>query len=285
VEKYAYLIVAHKDDYTFRTLLAMLDDARNDIYIHMDSKNKDYKEQDISLKYSKVYHTKRTNITWGAYSLINAELILLKMATSNGMYHHYHLISGSDLPIKSQDDIIRFFDNNEDKEFIHFDSLQYWGYRTMYYHILQEYIGRKRFNLAWLVQKIFVRFQGLLHIYRNSNISFYKGSNWWSITDTFARYVISREGWIKKIFKNTYCGDEFVVQTIIADSPYWFNIYKTDDEKTCSNMRLINWEKGKCCTLEIKDYDLIMDSDMMFARKFDDRVDGEIISIIYRKFI
>ena len=40
--KQAYLIMAHKDDFVFRTLLRMLDDSRNDIFIHMDAKNKDY---------------------------------------------------------------------------------------------------------------------------------------------------------------------------------------------------------------------------------------------------
>lgn len=39
MKKHAYLVIAHKDDLTFRTLLQMLDDVRNDIYIHMDSKN------------------------------------------------------------------------------------------------------------------------------------------------------------------------------------------------------------------------------------------------------
>ena len=42
----AYLIVAHKDDFVFRTLLRMLDDVRNDIFIHMDIKNKSYHQEE-----------------------------------------------------------------------------------------------------------------------------------------------------------------------------------------------------------------------------------------------
>lgn len=37
--KHAYLVMAHKDDETLRTLLRTLDDPRNDIFIHMDAKN------------------------------------------------------------------------------------------------------------------------------------------------------------------------------------------------------------------------------------------------------
>lgn len=33
--KHAYLVMAHKDDETLRTLLRTLDDPRNDIFIHM----------------------------------------------------------------------------------------------------------------------------------------------------------------------------------------------------------------------------------------------------------
>lgn len=40
----AYLIMAHKDDLVFRTLLRMIDDPRNDIFVHMDVKNKEYDE-------------------------------------------------------------------------------------------------------------------------------------------------------------------------------------------------------------------------------------------------
>ena len=37
-KKQAYLIMAHKYDFTFRTLIKMLDNKNNDIFIHMDKK-------------------------------------------------------------------------------------------------------------------------------------------------------------------------------------------------------------------------------------------------------
>lgn len=45
--KQAYLIIAHKDDLTFRTLISMLDNENNDIFIHMDKKSKNYDEESI----------------------------------------------------------------------------------------------------------------------------------------------------------------------------------------------------------------------------------------------
>lgn len=44
--KQAYLIIAHKADLAFKALLRMLDDPRNDIFIHMDKKNTQYNEEE-----------------------------------------------------------------------------------------------------------------------------------------------------------------------------------------------------------------------------------------------
>lgn len=65
--KHAFLVIAHKDDLCFRTLLEMIDDCRNDIFIHMDSKCKDYNPLRIvnSIKHSSVYHIDRQSVTWG----------------------------------------------------------------------------------------------------------------------------------------------------------------------------------------------------------------------------
>ena len=60
-------------------------------------------------------------VNWGGFSLIKCELRLLKAAVmSDTEYSRYHLISGLDLPIKSQDYIHAFFKNNCN-EYIRFD--------------------------------------------------------------------------------------------------------------------------------------------------------------------
>ena len=80
----------------------------------MDAKNKLYNPSETLqlVKFSNIYHTRRIKVTWGGYSQIEAELILLEAATENGNYEHYHLLSGADLPIKNQEDIISFFEAN-----------------------------------------------------------------------------------------------------------------------------------------------------------------------------
>ena len=126
-EKQAYLIEAHKCDEMLLTLLRMLDVPWNDIFIHMDSKNTDYQPETVEcrMKYAKVFHAERHSVVWGGVSQVKAELVLLKTAVAHGPYQHYHLISGVDLPIQTQEDIRAFFEANPDMEFVHFDPPEY----------------------------------------------------------------------------------------------------------------------------------------------------------------
>lgn len=66
--EHAFLIMAHKDDETLRTLLRTLDDPRNDIFIHMDSKNIAWDENSVltSISKARIFPVPRISVTWGA---------------------------------------------------------------------------------------------------------------------------------------------------------------------------------------------------------------------------
>ena len=42
MDKHAYCIIAHKDDYVFKALLKTIDDSRNDIFVLVDKKSKQF---------------------------------------------------------------------------------------------------------------------------------------------------------------------------------------------------------------------------------------------------
>lgn len=48
-------------------------------------------------------------------------------------------------------------------------------------------------------------------------------------------------------------------------------------------MRLIDWDRGRPYTFRKEDYDEIMASDCFFARKFDEKVDFDIVELIYNE--
>ena len=85
--KHAYLVMAHKDDETLRTLLRTLDDPRNDIFIHMDAKNTGWDENRAltSIDKAGIFFVPRISVTWGGYSQIACELGLLNAAVDKGV--------------------------------------------------------------------------------------------------------------------------------------------------------------------------------------------------------
>lgn len=290
MSKHAYLIIAHKNDMTFYTLLKMLDNIRNDIFVHMDLKNKSYNPKKVEklMKYSKLYHVKRTNITWGGWSQINAELLLLHRSIEVDKYAYYHLLSGEDLPIKSQDEIHSFFEERKGREFIRFEKTEFdYRDRIQYYYYFQEKLGRnKNFKIWKICNKISLETQKILHFDRSKDIEFQKGTNWFSITDELAHYVCEQINWIEKIFKYTICCDEVFLQTLVHNSKFRDQLYHEEyDNSPNAIVRLIDWSRGNPYVFKKEDFEEIKASKMLWARKFDCMVDSEIISLIQREFI
>lgn len=126
MNKHAYLIMAHNNFKVLEKIIELLDNKKNDIYIHIDKKVKFNYEEEKKYKSmarnSKIkFLENRIKISWGGYSQIECELLLIKEALkSEENYSYFHLISGVDLPLKNSDQIYNFFEKNNGKEFVHF---------------------------------------------------------------------------------------------------------------------------------------------------------------------
>lgn len=134
-------------------------------------------------------------------------------------------------------------------------------------------------SILSIVQRITIWLQKLIGIKRteNSPYLFKSGSQWWSITHDYAMFVISKENEIKRCFKYTMC-DEMFVQTMVYNSEYKCTLPNyLRKEKYAWNLREIDWDRDTPYTYTIKDFDMLVNSCNLFARKFDERVDSEII--------
>lgn len=122
MKKHAYLLIAYHQFDLLKKLIGLLDDPHHDIFVHIDAKTQEFHPEDFNgiVKYSKLYFTDRTSVSWGGWSMIRCELLLLKQAKRTGEYAYYHLLSGQDLPLHPAGEIYRFFSEHEGKEFIHY---------------------------------------------------------------------------------------------------------------------------------------------------------------------
>ena len=266
--KHAYLILAHHEFGLLQTLIDCLDDARNDIYVHIDKKVKNLPELHAN-KAKLVILDHRVDIRWADYSMVEAEYALFKEAQMHGPYAYYHLLSGVDLPLKSQDYIHRFFEENQGKEFVGYTLTEMTpeiSRRMQRWHFFPKHFSRKR-NIYSAFRSIFLRCQELLGIKRNRQIVFTKGSQWVSITEQMVQYFISQEAWAQKTFSHTFVPDESVMQTLCWNSPFREKLYSTrSDGEGC--MRCIGWRNDELIDWCAADYDTLAVSPALFARKF-----------------
>lgn len=215
----------------------------------------------------------------------------MKCSIKNGPYKYYHLLSGHDLPIKSQEEIHRFFEMSE-KNYVAFYRPEMKCDTLFNYKIY--HIPLKKYVLIRLSRRIQYFFK--INRIKKSKMKYMKGSQWFSITDDAARYVIAREKQILAMFSYTKCPDEVFLQTILYNSPFRDTLitdyqdikYRTlESKKTMANMRMIDWpdELGTAHprTFVREDYDALIKCKALFARKFDSKVDSEITELIGSK--
>ena len=81
-----------------------------------------------------IFTKKRINIKWGGAQQIYTEMLLFEVASKYN-YSRYHLISGVDLPLKSQKEIFDFCNMHMNKEFIHIsDKTNVWDIQRMSFY-------------------------------------------------------------------------------------------------------------------------------------------------------
>lgn len=267
--RHAYLILAHNEFGLLQRLVSALDDARNDIYVHIDRRCQSLPE--LRTMKSELHVYSEVKVYWGDSSMLDAEFFLFKKA-AEGKYDYYHLLSGVDFPVKSNDYIdsycearngFAFLDSYHCPDGETADKMKVW-------HLFPHYFTNQSgslFSFRRIMRALFNRGQRYLHLFRNQGVDFRKGAQWMSLPDEILRYLITKESYAKRIFTHTFCPDEYFVQTIIYDSPYRERAFANEWDGT-GNARYIDWSGDNVKVLTMEDIEAIRKTDALFARKF-----------------
>lgn len=296
-QKHAYLLATHHYSKVLEILVRMIDDERNDIYVHIDKKVKASYANAISsiVKKANLFFVKRKKVYWGHFSVVKAEYSLFQTAFENGPYAYYHLLSGNDLPIKSQDEIHDFFNLHQGKEFVSFskDSMQE---RVQYKWLFPPrgmcsdsmWIGRKVNVLLEKLSKWFVYLQRKVGYKNNAFPIYKKGSNWVSLTNQAVEMLLENKHRVFRGFRCTNYPDEYYKQTVMynlmKDQCKSLQFYLYRDEKGItypSDVRLIDWKRGLPYCFTINDFNEIEHSSAMFCRKI---FDEDLAVKLYKRF-
>lgn len=286
--RHAYCIIAHTDPYCLQTLIDLIDDERNDIILLFDKKAPTYEFANIRARRSRIITPPQLiDIQWGAISQIEAELLCFKTAIQSDSYKYIHLISGQDLPLKSQNHIHDFFDKlPSGTNMIGFAQGTFnkkdLAEKTDYFHVFTSYyrypIRIIRIGLN-LYRNSLIHIQKIIGFKRKWDLKPYKGCNWVSVTSEFAHWLVGNEKIILKMFKRVMCADEIYKQTLIMASQFKGTIYDMGLD-FAGMTRKIDWTRGYPYTWHEQDFNELITSESLFARKFSSVTDKKIIDRI-----
>lgn len=286
--RHAFLIMAHKNPGQLKKLLSLLDHPRTDLYIHLDKKSHVFDSDDLrsAVLFSRIFFVPSMAVFWGSESQIKCEFQLIEAALPE-KYMYYHLLSGLDLPLKKIEDILSFFDECQGKEFVSFQSKTVSEAVYQRASLYWPFQGIRFLRPAFLkLQNILISLQKKVGIDRrkNSEITLYKGANWFSCTHGYLSLLVRDKKKILKLFSHSFCCDELFLQTHLMTTEYKDRLYDMSfSDSDCSIQRFIDWDRGTPYTFRSEDEELLLQSGLMFARKFDEQTDAEIVESLVAK--
>lgn len=276
--KTAFLICAHDQPNYLAKLVNILSCDWARIFIHIDKKANITEFRKCIPNGSAIFLdcSRRISVNWGGFSVVQAILNLLDESLNAGEhFDRFCLLSGSDFPIKSLDDIEKAFDS--ENEFMRIDRRldvsdnNSHCKNVRYYHFMDSPHPKAIGLLSKASRKPY------------DKISLYHGSCWWALTNACVNYVAefikNNEDYI--IFhKHTLCADEIFFSSIVKSSPFMVNLThdfeNTNDKKGFFALNehgchYIDWNsKGVKLpkVLNDGDFNALCNSKALFGRKF-----------------
>ena len=319
----AYLIVAHNQPEHLWRMVNALDCEGAAFYIHVDLKTDAAPFQALLRSKRNVHFLpNRIKANWMGFSLVDVSLRLLAMAVHHG-FHYCMLLSGSDYPIKSNDDLFSFFEE-ADKEYLAFWRLEdrpSWQHKVQYYYLIDAIPirdwSRNRETAYWrrLFWGRFFKYQK--HLPKRKflkDIVPYGGPDWWSLSYESASYILrfveDNPGY-KRFYRYTHSPGEMFFQTIILNSAFAGRVENYDNyqiwsaersrQKSISesamladgafNRRYADWSgeatgaRETPAILDERDWESIKRSNCHFARKFDPQRSANLLNLIDKEIL
>lgn len=292
-KKIAWLISAYVEEKTLANLVNALDCDDVDIYIHVDRRvnDKPFKNAVGERKnVSFLEGDQRVKVYWGGYTQITMQYNLIKTALSSGTeYETLAYITGTDYPLYSNSYIIRNltngrawirgFDISKETSTVGVESqkarLTYYHYQDFPYKIMWVPFNKLRIP----------RFRTFNQI----KFDFYMGSEYWAIPTKCMKDLIERwenDEEIRNFLKFVFAPSEIWIHTLFFNSK-WKEYGEISEGTVFPGIGCLSpvtyFEYGhQIKVFEKGDYDKLMNSGNLFARKIIVGKSDELIFMIDR---
>lgn len=264
--RHAWLIIAHNEFDVLQRLVSELDDERSDFFLHIDAKVKTLPK--IVVEKGRLFVLEnRVDVRWGSVSQIETELVLLEAALAQGPYSHYHILSGTHLPLKEVSELFRLYDAHPQEEVVRCwaPNERDMDFKIHRYHFpLRAYKSGSAFRrtLCQRSWQAVLKVQKILGIRHLTDQRFYKTDNWLSLTEEASRYLVGHRRDILKKYRWSFCGDEYFAVSELKRSGVPFQFFD------CQNLLHVVFHGDTPCTYLFSDIPALKESGCLWARKF-----------------
>jgi len=297
----AYIITSYQDPLQLKRLIHSLN-YNADFFIHIDKKAKIKPFIDCIGKAENISFLKdRYFINWGSFAQVLAQKELLRNVIDKKKdYQRVVCLSGEDYPLWSNERISEEFTTNEKKQYIGGFNLsktkdKYQLERVTLFHFFRD-IRVKRRKIKQLFSGVSRYIMKFLPIRKRRTVRIagiesdvYMGSDYWALTYDCAKYVydtMCKETELMNYFKYTFVPSEMCVQTIVFNSKYSENAFKSEEDygglPKLTPLHFIIYTSS-IKIFNSSDYKLLVDSNKMFFRKARTGYSEDLINLINTK--
>jgi hypothetical protein len=275
----AHLIMVHKNAEQVERLLSALRHEDADYYIHLDLKANMADYSYLAALPRVFFITNRISARWASFRFVEAIVGSVREALASGQHYDFiNLLSGQDYPIKPIESIHKALSQQVGSSFMSVEpeGSPWWHgaiqrvekYHSVYFEFKGQYQLQRLANV--LLPKR--RFPLPYTLYGSAD------GSWWTISADCAKYLVrfmEEHPEIRKFGRFTWGSDEFMIATILMNSPLKKTIIN-------ENYRYIDWSAGGANpkVLALDDADALARSPKWFARKFDVTYDTKILDYV-----
>jgi len=227
---------------------------------------------------------------WGDFSIVEATVQGIKLLyESDNAPDWFILLSGSDYPIKTAQEILDELNSNQYDAYINHEKIRYKVYQenpkiSLIWQKLayERYCGLKLFSIPFLGKRPYSRdldiridapFITQFFMPFDDNFHCFVGDQWFYANRRSAEYIIQfhqQDNAITSHYRHRMFADESYFQTILANADH---LHLKND-----NYRYVDWSTNAAHpkTILLEDLPRLLASPAHFARKFNLEVDRKI---------
>ena len=279
IVKVAYLIRAHYAPAQLGRLVERLDSEHAAFFIHISARTSGptlAKMHERVGERPNVWWVERVPTYYAGFSLVEATLSGLRsIAAVDPLPEHTVILSGQDYPARPVSEIEAFFEHNRGRSFVEHFALpaadkwpgEHGGLDRIRYRYYERVNYKTRTLRLPLLRRRFP-----------AGLQPYGGGAWCALSADAVRYIVQYthdNPDVVRFFRHVKIPDEIYVPTVLMNSPLRETIDPDD-------VHYIDWSAGGAHpkTLGTEDYDEIVASGKLFARKFDPRYDSRILDLL-----